>query len=160
MFINIKFKGNYPANALSNFYPHEFNFDGFENITCMEAFLQSLKFENIKDQKHILYMNAKDAKKYGSMQNWCEYLYWKGKKIDRFSREYLSLIKSAYHSLFANPHFRQALIASKSKLLFHTLGKTLRKNTVLTWWEFVGILYKLRKEVWQENKQSRSKSLR
>lgn len=43
MFINIYSKGRYSANALSNFYSHSFAFEGFKNIPCMEAFLQSLK---------------------------------------------------------------------------------------------------------------------
>lgn len=149
MFINIYSKGHYPANALSNFYPHTFNFDGFENITCMEAFLQSLKFEDANKQLCVLYKNAKEAKAIGSAQSWKKNLYWNGRKFERYSKEYVDLIEAAYHSLLANPNFRQALIDSGKNILLHTIGKTLRKNTVLTWWEFTGILHRLRKDVRQ-----------
>lgn len=149
MFINIYSKGHYPANALSNFYPHTFNFDSFENIPCMEAFLQSLKFEDIGEQQRVLYMNAKNAKTIGSAHSWNKYLYWKGREIDRFSKEYYFLIESAFRSLSMNPNFRQALIDSGKNILLHTIGKTLRKNTVLTWWELTGILHRLRKDVKQ-----------
>ena len=147
MFINIYSKGKYPANMLSNFAPHEFDFDGYKRIPCMESFLQSLKFQDVVDQRRVLYMTAKEAKAYGGTRSWDRYLHWKEKKIDRFSRDYLCLIERAYRALVANPEFRQALIDSKRKLLLHTVGKSLRKNTILTWWEFVGLLYKMRKEV-------------
>lgn len=147
MFINIYSKGKYPANMLSNFAPHAFDFDGYKQIPCMESFLQSLKFQDIAEQKRVLYMTAKEAKIYGSSKNWDGILYWKDKKIDRFSKEYLCFIESAYRSMLSNPNFKCALIDSKRKLLFHTIGKTLRKNTVLTWWEFIWLLYKMRKEV-------------
>lgn len=147
MFINIYSQGRYPANALSNFAPHKFDFDGFNNIPCMEAFLQSLKFEDITKQKQVLYMNAKDAKKTGSQKNWDRYLFWKGQKIDRHSQEYNQLVERAYRKLLMNDDFRQALINTKRKILIHSIGKFSRKKTVLTWWEFVRILTKLRKEI-------------
>ena len=54
MFINIYLKGRYPANALSDFHSHSFAFDGFKKIPCMEAFLQSIKFEIKLPQSHWL----------------------------------------------------------------------------------------------------------
>ena len=70
MFINIYLKGRYSANALSNFYSHSFAFEGFKKITCMEAFLQSLKFEDLNNQRYMLYLNAKEAKIIGGAQSW------------------------------------------------------------------------------------------
>ena len=116
----------------------------------MEVFLQSLKIQDLDEQQRVLYMTAKEAKAYGSTKRWDRFLYWKGNKIDRFSKEYLCFIESAYRSMLSNPNFKCALVASKKKILLHTIGKTLRKNTVLTWWEFVWILYKMRKEVYNE----------
>lgn len=81
MFINIYSKGKYPANALSNFAPHEFDFDGFNHISCMETFLQSLKFENPNEQSQVMHMNARVAKKVGVRKKWSRYLFWKGKKL-------------------------------------------------------------------------------
>lgn len=146
MFINIYSKGKYPANMLSNFAPHEFDFDGFKQITCMESFLQSLKFRDVIEQRRVLYMTAKEAKEYGIHKNWCRYLFWKGKQIDRFSIEHRDLLESAYRAMLDNPNFKQALIDLKRNLLLHTIEKTSRRRTVLTWWEFVGLLYKMRSE--------------
>ena len=147
MFINIHSTGKYPADALSNFAPHVFSFDGHAAIPCMEAFLQSLKFEDPHEQLRVLAMPAKEAKRVGSNQRWHRFLYWNGRKIDRFSVDYIQLLESAYRCLMQNPTFLQAMIDSKGHLLLHTIGKTFRRNTVLTWWEFVGLLHKLRKEV-------------
>lgn len=149
MLINIYSKGKYPANVLSNFAANAFDFAGYKQIPCMESFLQSLKFEDSTEQQRVLYMTAKEAKSYGGEKSWNRYLYWEGKKVDRFSKAYRSLLEDAYRSMLANPKFKQALIDSRRKLLFHTIGRTMRKNTVLTWWEFVWVLYKLRKEVRQ-----------
>lgn len=92
-------------------------------------------------------MTAKEAKVYGSAKSWNRFLYWEGKKVDRFSKAYRSLLEDAYRSMLVNPKFKQALIDSRRNLFFYTMGKTVRRNTVLTWWEFVWILYKLRKDV-------------
>lgn len=105
--INIYSKGKYPANKLSNFAPNSFDFNGFTNIPCMESFLQSLKFEDAREQQRVLYMNAKEAKTVGSAQKWKKFLFWNGKKFNRFSKEYFSLIENAYNSLLMNPNFRQ-----------------------------------------------------
>lgn len=147
MVINIHSTGRYPADALSNFAPHAFSFDGHTDIPCMEAFLQSLKFEDPQEQQRVLAMPAREAKQAGSSRQWHRFLYWNGRKIDRFSADYARLIESAYRCLLQNPAFRQALADSKGRLLLHTIGKAFRRNTVLTWWEFVGMLHKLRKEV-------------
>lgn len=147
MLINIYSKGKYPANVLSNFAANEFDFAGYKQIPCMESFLQSLKFEDSAKQQRVLYMTAKEAKVYGSAKSWNRFLYWEGKKVDRFSKAYRSLLEDAYRSMLVNPKFKQALIDSRRNLFFHTMGKTVRRNTVLTWWEFVWILYKLRKDV-------------
>ena len=145
MLINIYSKGKYPANVLSNFATNEFDFAGHKQIPCMESFLQSLKFQDIVEQRRVLQMTAKEAKEYGNTINWDRYLYWEGKKVDRFSKEYRYLLEGAYRAMLVNPNFKQALIDSGNKIFLHTIGKTLRKNTVLTWWEFIWILYKMRK---------------
>lgn len=147
MIIDIYSKGSYPADALSNFAPHKFNFDGFEDIPCMEAFLQSLKFSDVEEQKRILYLPAVSAKEAGTAKGWNKTLYWKGKSIDRFSREYRNLVFKAYNALFENAEFRKALKHSGHKILIHSIGKTFRRKTVLTWWGFTGILTVLRRKI-------------
>ena len=147
MIINIYSKGKYPADALSNFAPHTFDFDGFKGIPCMEAFLQSLKFEDVDRQREILYQPAIEANLNGREQPWRDVLFWKGKPIKRRSKEYDRLIESAYDALFENEGFRQALSASKGKILLHTIGKARRSQTVLTWWELCNNLYRLRRKI-------------
>lgn len=147
MIVNVYSKGKYPADVLSNFAPNKFSFDGFDDIPCMEAFLQSLKFSDVEEQKRVLYLSAKAAKEAGTAKGWQRFLYWKGRRIDRFSKEYKALVWGAYKELLKNTDFRKALEFSGHKLLLHTIGKTFRRKTVLTWWEFTGILTRLRREV-------------
>lgn len=62
--IDIYSKGDYPADALSNFYPHDFTIDG---VACasMEGFLQSLKFASVKKQRKVCALSGIAAKKKG-----------------------------------------------------------------------------------------------
>ena len=152
LIINIYSKGKFPADQLSNFtpYPFSFQFDGTNTssyyISSMEAFLQSLKFKKPNEQEQIWSLTAKEAKRVGSTQTWEKYLYWRGKPIDRFSTDYSRLVNAAYQSMFEqNKDFRKALEATRGRILLHTIGKWRRRKTVLTWWEFVRVLYKLRK---------------
>ena len=94
-----------------------FDFDDYKGIPCMEGLLQSLKFQDTAEQQRVLYMKAKEAKEYGSKRSWDRYLYWKGTKVDRFSKEYQSLLEKAYRSMLANPNFKQELVDSKRKIL-------------------------------------------
>lgn len=142
--INIRSKGKYPADQLSNFSYHPFQFYG-EQFTCIESFLQSLKFPD--NQEQIWMLSGKQAKDAGKTQHWNRYLFFKGKTIDRNSKEYISFVKSAYQCMFEqNPDFRKALRDSKGCILLHTIGKWRRSKTVLTWWEFTHILTELRKK--------------
>ena len=77
-------------------------------------------------------MTAKEAKVCGGEKSWKRYLYWEGKKVDIFSKTYRSLLEDAYRSMLVNKKIKQTLIDSRRKLLLHTIGKTMRKNTVLT----------------------------
>ena len=147
MIINIHSKGKFPANALSNFAAHSFDFDGYKQIPSMESFLQSLKFETPFDQETVLYLSARDAKRVGSQKEWDKILFWKGKPIDRRSKEYRAFLMQVYRQLLQNSDFREALKASKGHILLHTIGKTRRRSTVLTWWEFLYILNTLKKEI-------------
>ena len=134
------------ANSLSNFAEHEFVLDGIQ-ISCFEAFLQSLKFSEPEAQKAVLCMSGKEAKKAGSAQQWenSGWLYWNGCAYRRDSREYRLLLERAYDALLENPNFRAVLVASKGKLLIHTIGRM--RHTVLTSLEFCWILMKKRRQL-------------
>ena len=148
--INIYSKSkDWIANSLSNFADHEFELDD-KHISCFEAFLQSMKFSVPEDQQAVLKMSGKVAKKAGSQQQWEQtgWLYWNGCAYLRSSREYRLLLERAYDALLENPNFRAALIASKGKLLIHTIGRM--RHTVLTSLEFCWILMKKRRQLLRE----------
>lgn len=117
----------------------------------MEGFLQSLKFRNIKKQKQVCLLSGKEAKcstRHTIAQlRWrmTHNLYWQGKRINRFSDEYQKLLDRAYEALFDNPGFQKALSASMSYTLTHSVGKIDVRKTVLTEFEFISRLERLRK---------------
>jgi len=135
----------YPSNSLSNFAPHPFIIDGVE-CNSMEGFLQSLKFESEEMQKEVCKLVGYAAKKKGRKKNWqrTQTLYWKGRAIKRDSKEYSELLDRAYTELYKNKKFRNALEASGSATLTHSIGKSKISETVLTRSEFCSRLTKLR----------------
>lgn len=150
--IDIHSKGEYPSFALSNFAEHEFYID---NIKCssMEGFLQSLKFRSIKKQKLVCLLAGKEAKNstiYTIAQlRWrtTHNLYWQGKRINRFSDEYQKLLDRAHKELSKNTDFTRALKETAEKELVHSIGKNDARKTVLTEYEFIYRLSRIRDEV-------------
>lgn len=148
--IDIHSKGEYPSCALSNFAAHEFYID---NVKCssMEGFLQSLKFRSIKKQEQVCLLLGKDAKNSTrrtlAQIRWriTHNLYWQGERINRFSDEYQKLLDKAYEALSKNPGFQKALRDASSYALTHSIGKTNKRKTVLTKYEFISRLERLRK---------------
>jgi len=134
----------YPAGALSNFAPHPFVIDGVE-CASMEGFLQSLKSPNPEVQKQICTMVGLAAKRRGN-KRWL-YLYWQGKKIDRFGEEYQELLDRAYNALAQNEGFRRALLATGDAVLTHSIGRRKEKETILTRSEFCGRLMRIRERL-------------
>lgn len=144
---------NWIAQSLSNFAAHEFQLDGYR-ITCFEAFLQSMKFTDPEMQQSVLRMSGKHAKQAGAQRQWEQngWLYWNGRGYRRRSREYRLLLERAYDALLENDDFRNALIASRGKLLIHTIGRY--RHTVLTVPEFCGILMKKRRKILREMRKA------
>lgn len=147
--IDIHSKSEYPSCALSNFAEYEFYVDGIK-CSSMEGFLQSLKFRNAKKQRRICTLsgiNAKNSTAHTFAQlRWklTHKLYWQGKKISRFSDEYQELIDKAYGELAKNTEFKKALASSADRRLIHSIGKTDARKTVLTEYEFVSRLTRIR----------------
>lgn len=147
--IDIYSRGEYPSNILSNFYNNSFVIDGIR-CASMEGFLQSLKVKNTDRQRRTCLLSGIEAKK---APYWHENirwkltgtLYWKGKPISRFSDKYQRLLDKAYFSLYKNKTFRTALADSVGYKLCHSIGKHNAKKTVLTEYEFIFRLNKLRK---------------
>ena len=147
--IDIHSKCEYPSCALSNFAAHEFYID---NVKCssMEGFLQSLKFKSIKKQKQTCLLSGKEAKESTrhtiAQFRWriTHNLYWQGERIKRFSDEYQKLLDRAYGELSQNSDFEKALKDSLSYTLAHSIGKTDVRKTVLTEYEFISRLERMR----------------
>lgn len=142
---------SYPSNALSNFSPHPFEFDGVK-CNSMEGFLQSLKFKNPEMQVHVCTLVGKQAKFKGKKKNWyiTQTLWWKGEEIDRHSSKYQRLLMGAYEELAKNSGFKSALLATGNAKLTHSIGKSDAHRTILTNKEFCGILTKIRKSLRNE----------
>ncbi len=143
--IDIWSKSAYPADVLSNLHNNEFIYDDIE-CGSMEGFLQSLKYKDINKQREICAMTGKDAKNM-TIADWQtnQIVWWKGKGINRQGEEFQVLIKSAYNALFEqNNHFRNALMHSIGKKLYHCRGERDSRKTILTEKEFCGALNELR----------------
>lgn len=148
LFVNIRAKGKYPANALSNVYPHSFRFDGVP-VKSMESFLQSLKFADPAQQVQVCNMDGKEAMTLGQQQAWQAdgLLYWQGVSFSRYSKEYRGLLGRAFDMLGRNPRFIKALQDSGCRPLLHTGGKIFPWNTCLTAAEFCFQLQRQRRKV-------------
>lgn len=149
MIIDIHSKGEYPACAISNFAEYEFCIDSVKCLS-MEGFLQSVKFKSIKKQKQVCLLSGKEAKNSTrhtfAQLRWriTHKLYWQGRKICRFSDEYQELLNKAYKELSRNADFICALKSTDNCELTHSIGETDTRKTVLTEYEFVSRLIKIR----------------
>ena len=143
--IDVWSKSPYPANVLSNLYPNAFEIDGVR-CASMEGFLQALKYEDHETQKEICALSGKEAKE-RSISDWQEnqIIYWRGQPIKRQSQDFKTLIRRAYKCLFEqNDAFRNALLSTKGKCLYHTRGLSNPQKTILTEQEFCIMLTELR----------------
>ena len=138
----------FPSASLSNFAPHPFFIDG---VLCnsMEGFLQSLKFQNPEMQEEVCKLVGKQAKFKGKKKKWwkTQTLFWRGEPFARDSLEYQMLLDRAFLALAQNMSFRNALLATGSAVLTHSIGKNKIEETVLTRQEFCSRLIKLRDRI-------------
>jgi len=108
-------------------------------------------------------MRGKRAKQFGKKtKNNSNYdfikngVFWNGIKYDRMKDDYQDLIHRAYRAMYEQcPKFREALFDTGSKKLFHCIGKTNPKETILTEKEFCSILTELRKELYDKRTATR-----
>lgn len=143
--IDIRLYGKYPANVLSNLCGNCFVLDGVE-CKSMEGFLQSLKIDDPVKQRQVCSMKGKKARN-NSTNAWKaeQIVNWRGKEMNRQSREFRLLLDRAYQALFdQNARFREALLLTRGKRLFHTMGASNSFETILTRREFCAILTELR----------------
>ena len=137
----------WPANILSNMWPHSFVMGNIQ-YTCMESFLQSLKFEKEEDANRIRKLPNFEARREGQKGNgWkkAQKLYWDGIEIDRQSSLYYDIVYCAFeHMCEQNFLFRVALKLTGEKQLDHSIGVDDPTNTILTRQDFSNFLHKLR----------------
>ena len=135
--VGYKHKGLY-GKALSNLFPYEFKFKG-KKLNSIESFFQGIKFKDKKMQNLVLRYSGFNSNyiKVCTDYNWKEtgIIYWQGKAIDRFSKEYEELVDELYISAIQNPLYRNVL-KKCDKEIIHTLGKNDKKETVFTRFEF------------------------
>ncbi len=146
--IDIHSKGKWPAYALSNFYPHKFMFNG---VKCgsMEGFLQAIKTEDPDRQRMVCSLSKKEAKM-RSTDTWKkeQNLFWDGKTYNRHGYRFQFLLRRAYREMLKqSPKFKEALLATGNKRLYHTIGNTNPHQTILTERELSDILTELRTEL-------------
>lgn len=146
--LDISSKNSGPEAILSNFTENHFIFDGIE-CGGMEGFLQSLKHENQDKQQKICALYGVRAKRKGKWQ-WMESqtVYWKGQCINRHGEDFQQLVRAAFNAMFEQcSQFRDALVATGYKRLYHSMGKVDPHTTILTEKEFCDILTELRNKL-------------
>ena len=115
--------------------------------------MQSLKFRNPEKQKRICRLSGKAAKKASrhsvAQFRWrlTQTLYWQGQRFKRNSAAYQQLLDRAYAELIRNEDFLAALKATGNCGLVHTIGGHDPEKTVLTEYEFISRLKRLRQTI-------------
>lgn len=132
---------------LSNFAHRPFV---LEDVHCvsMEGFLQSIKFQDVAEQRYVASKWGYEAFKHGQTGNiWKkdQILWWLGDPYDRISLDYVELITRAYDAQFdQNIDFQNALKSTVGFQLRHSMGKSDPCDTVLTEAEYIHQLERLR----------------
>lgn len=154
--LDIHSRGRWPSYTLSNFYPHQFEFDGVQ-CGSMEGFLQSLKTNDKNRQIMVCALSKKEAKQ-RSTDTWKkeQNVYWNGKVYNRHGNQFQFLIRRAYRAMLKQcPKFQEALAATGNRRLYHTIGNANAHDTILTEKEFCSILTELRKELYDKRTTTR-----
>jgi len=113
----------------------------------MEGLLQSLKYKDTTLQKQMCALFGVSSKRKGYGQDWWteQTLYWNGQPMKRDGEEYQHLLDEAFVSLFTqNVKARDALFATGTDILKHTIGKREQNSTILTQHEFCSRLTDIR----------------
>lgn len=149
-FILVKYGAkNSISRVLSNLYPMSFKFRS-KKVSSIESVLQGIKYKNKKTQAKVFGYSGVDAyhtRACNSFDFWGNdgVLYWQGKPIKRESEDYQNFVDELYLSVFKNPLYFRALIATGDKYLLHHIGRVDPKETVLTRYEYESRLYALQR---------------
>lgn len=142
-FINVgyKLKGSF-SKTLSNLYPYEFKFRG-KKVSSIESVFQGIKFKDKKAQNLMLKYSGLDSNniRVATDYDWkvTGNLYWQGKEINRYSKEYDDFLDELYVSAISNPLYR-GMLRNVNKYILHSMGKKNKEDTVFTRYEFERML--------------------
>ncbi len=142
----------FPFGMLDPSAPVRFEIDGME-CASLDGFVQSLKFERIKDQKNITKRVGNDAKKRGkdkdtaANQKADRILWWQGESFKRNSKKHKNLLARVFREMARNPRYQEALMATQDSDFTHSKGKSFQKDTLLTRKELIDNLKELRAEL-------------
>lgn len=135
--VGYKHKDSY-AKVLSNLFPYEFEFRG-KKLSSIESFFQGIKFKDAYMQNYVFTYSGLDSNrvKVCSGYDWkiTGKLYWQGKEIDRYSKEYDDLVDEMYISAIQNPLYRNVLKICNVDII-HSMGGKEKNETVFTRYEF------------------------
>lgn len=104
---------------------------------------------DLQRQKMVCALSKKEAKM-RSTDTWKkeQTVYWKGKPYNRHGNQFQFLLRRVYRAALQQcPKFKEALKATGNKRLYHTVGKTSPRDTILTEKEFCTILTELRSQI-------------
>ena len=73
-------------------------------------------------------------------------LYWQGKEMNRFSKEYDDFLDELYVSAISNPLYR-GMLKNIDKYILHSMGKKNKEETVFTRYEFERMLNSLKEYI-------------
>jgi hypothetical protein len=142
-FINVgyKLKGSF-SKTLSNLYPYEFKFRG-KKVSSIESVFQGIKFKDKKAQNLMLKYSGLDSNniRVATDYDWkvTGNLYWQGKEINRYSKEYDDFLDELYVSAISNPLYK-GMLRNVNKYILHSMGKKNKEDTVFTRYEFERML--------------------
>lgn len=139
-FVNVGYKiHGAKSKVLSNLFPYEFYFRGFK-LNSIEPVFQSFKFKDKKMQKLLFRYDGLNSNniKAASDYDWKKtgIVYFLGKKINRFEKEYADFIDEVYISAIQNPLYRNVLKNIGEKYILHAMGEPKAENTAWTREEF------------------------
>lgn len=148
----------YPFGMLDPSAPVRFEIDGVE-CAGLDGFIESLKFESIKDQKNVTRFVGQAAKDRGKNkdnpgnQKADRIIYWQGRSFKRNSKEFDALLNRVFRQMALNKRWQAALIATENSDFSHSKGKSFKKDTLLTRNELIKNLKDLRTELREGFKQ-------
>ena len=105
---------------------------------------------NDKERQVLVCALSKKEAKLRSTDTWKkeQNVYWNGKVYNRHGYQFQFLIRRAYRAMLNQcPKFRDALVETKEKRLYHSIGNPDAHDTILTESELCTILTELRREL-------------